>query len=413
MVGPASGKSQIINHKSQIPLRAFVIKKAPLFALALASCIVTFLAQARGGAVGTLQSIPLGVRIDNAAVSCVKYLAKAIWPRDLAVVYPHPMNGLPLWQVAGSFALLAAVTVAVVLARWRRPYLLVGWLWYLITLAPVIGLVQVGMQAMADRYTYVPLIGVFLAVVWLVGDLVASYELRITSYGMRVTSSAFACAVLSVLAICTWNQVGFWHDSITLFEHSLRVCPSGLAHNNLGFALDHAGRRKEAMKHFREAIRISPNYPDPHVNLGSILEESGQREAARQQYREALRLQPNCPEALYNYGVLLGKSGDPDAAISLYRRALRVRPTYVEAHYNLGLIYDDRKRIKAAIREYETTLYLAPDYVPAHNNLAIAFYSTRKYEQAWRHVHAAQALGFRPHPGFLQALSSKMPEPAQ
>ncbi len=354
-------------------------EKLPLFALSAASCVVTYYAQ-RGGTgpgVSRLGDLALSVRLDNAVVSYVAYLVKMVWPAKLAVIYPHPLRSILVWHVAGSGLLLVLISVAAIQVRKTRPYVLAGWLWYVITLIPVIGLVQVGEQSMADRYAYVPLIGIFVIIAWGVPDLLGK---RFASRQGRLALACVAGALMAVLIVRTHVQAGYWRDSVSLFTRTLQVTRN--------------------------------NYV-AHLNLGAALEAREDWDAAKRHYEEALRLQPDWPEALYNYGVLMGKTGNPDAAIAFYRRTLRIRPEHVDAHYNLGIIYDEQGRTAAAIREYEAALRLAPNYVAAHNNLAVALYYAGQYERAWRHVHEAQALGFSPHEGFLKALSSKMPEPAR
>ncbi len=352
-----------------------MIEKIPLFFLAAGSCVVTWIAQRAGsGAAGQLGEIPLGVRLDNAAVSCIAYLGKMLWPARLAVIYPHPLRSIPAWQVAGAVVLLACFAAAAVALRRSRPYVFVGWWWYVVALIPVIGLVQVGEQGMADRYTYIPLIGIFTAVVWGLGDLLR------TPLGSRLRPviAALSLALLGVLAGAVREQVGCWRDSETLFARALSV--------------------------------TQDNYV-AHLNLAVALEELGKTEPARQHYEQALRLRPDWPEALYNYAAYLAKNGEASRAIGLYTRAVRSRPGYVDAHYNLGVLYDSLGRTRDAVREYEAVVRLAPGHAQAHNNLAVAYYSLGRYAKAWRHVHAAAALGFQPHPGFIRALSVQMPEP--
>ena len=208
----------------KVRLRNLIIEKLPMLVLAAFSCGLTMWAQATGGAVQSLNDYPVGVRLANAGVAYVGYLAKMVWPRGLAVFYPHPGNTLPTWQVAGSYALLTALTALALLWARRRPYLLVGWLWYVISLIPVIGIVQVGAQAMADRYTYVPLIGIFIAVAWLVADLVgAPRRVGLVAAAARTGLAVVAVSIIAALAVAAHSQVGHWRDTKTLFRHALRV----------------------------------------------------------------------------------------------------------------------------------------------------------------------------------------------
>lgn len=363
-----------LQRTGNVPGRKLVLEKLPLALMAAASCVVTYLAQTGGPEVGRLGHISLAIRIDNAIVSYAAYLGKMIWPVKLAVIYPHPLDLIPTWIVARSGALLAAISVIVFAAHKSRPYLLTGWLWYLVTLVPVIGLVQVGEQAMADRYAYIPLIGIFVACVWGVGDLLKS---RVAQWG-RATAYVSTCVLIVLLAVGTWVQTGYWHDSVSLFSR---------------------------------AIQVTKNNYVAHLNLAISLDREGELDAAKEHFEEALHLQPDWEEALYNYGVTLTKMGDLDHAIAAYRRALHIRPRYVEARYNLALAYDQLKEYDRAIREYRAAIRLAPDLAPIRNNLAIALYMTKDYSEAWEQVHAAQSLGFEPHPGFIDALSSQLPDP--
>ena len=346
-----------------------VPEKIPLFALAAASCIVTLVAQKAGGAIGSMEVYPLGVRVANALVSYIAYLWKMLWPQGLAVYYPHPINNLPLWQSVGSAIILVFISLLAVLQRRTRPYMLVGWLWYVLTLIPVIGLVQVGGQAMADRYTYIPLIGIFVMVIWGVSDLARR---------QRTVLAACAVIVLTVMAVCTHIQSGYWHDGVTLFEHALRCTrPNHVSHMNLAVCLDRKGRYSEAIAHFRKALSLRPDTPEIH----------------------------------YNMAITLMNLGRPDDAISHYREAVRLNPRYVEAHYNLGLALDEKGMPQAAIRHYEQALHIQPDFVQARNNLAIAYYSIGDYARAWKEVQKVRKYGFEPHPDFIAALKECLPEP--
>ncbi|MGC8863867.1 MAG: tetratricopeptide repeat protein [Armatimonadota bacterium] len=350
-------------------------EKLPLLVLSAGSCLVTYIAQKTGPGpeITRLGEVPLAVRLDNAVVSLIGYLVKMVWPAKLAVIYPHPLRSIPIWQVIGSALAFVLISAAAIRVRKTRPYVFTGWLWYVVTLIPVIGLVQVGEQGMADRYTYIPLTGIFIVIVWGLSDLVSE---RLPRY--RIAPIGITVGLIVILIACTHAQARYWRDSKTLFTRALQVTKN--------------------------------NYV-AHLNLGIALEESGDYDGARRQYNQALRIQPDWPEALYNYAVLTQKLGNTRAAIALYRRTVRARPTHALAHYNLGCLYDDQGKTAEAIREYEAALRAAPDYAPAHNNLAIDLYETGQFARAWRHVHAARALGLTPHDGFIRALSSKMAKP--
>jgi hypothetical protein len=274
------------------PWRHLVLEKAPLFALSIATGAMTFVAQRQGGTVGSLTLYPLGVRVANAVVATAAYLGKAIWPTRLAVFYPHPGASLSAWMVAGSAVVLAALTLGAIHVRRSRPYLLFGWAWYLVTLAPVAGIVQVGWQARADRYTYIPLIGIFLGVVWAVSDHFA---------GRPALLGSLASASLVMLGIGAFVQAGYWRDSETLFRHALAVTDNNaVAHNNLGTALLRRGLQSEAGEHFAEAVRIDPSFADAHSNLGVALGRQGRIDEAILEFQRALDLEPDHPDARRN-----------------------------------------------------------------------------------------------------------------
>lgn len=418
-----------------------VWEKVPLFALSAASGVITYLAQQKGGAVIEFERFPLGIRIANALVSYVRYIEKMFWPEGLAAFYPHPLDSLPVWQVAGACLLLAGISVVVIRAARRRPYLGVGWLWYLITLVPVIGVVQVGEQAMADRYTYVPLIGLFVIIAWGAPDLLRRSQREngrvadtATSRRISVSPAAsflqstilpiLAGAVIAALMVCTWLQVGYWHSDMTLFQRAVRVTDRNvLAHNNLGIALAEEGKLEQAVDHYSEALAINPNYVDAHYNLGNAQVEQGKIDEAAQHYEEALRLKPDYQKASlglanivakrggtkeavghylkilqsnpgdadvhYNLGVMMTKQGRTEEAISYYSKALAINPRHAKAHNNLGLSLAEHGNLDEAITHYSAALQIKPDYPQAHHNLGKALAEKGKLDDAVKHLAAA------------------------
>ena len=347
--------------------RKLVWEKIPLFVLAAASSAVTFVVQQGSGAVGSLELYPLGVRAANAIVAYVSYIAKMFWPAHLAVFYSHPGASLPIWQVAGSGLLLVCITVLAIRAR-GRPYLAVGWLWYVVTLVPVIGLVQVGHQAMADRYTYVPLVGVFIIIAWGVPELLA---LRTTEVHRRRLLAAPAGIVIAALAVCTYSQVGYWHDDVALFGHALKVTSNNaLAHNNLGVALAAQGAAEKAVEHYSEALRIEPDYPEAHNNLGAALAKRGRTDQAIAHFTAALRVRPSFAEAHNNLGAALAMQGRIDQAIVHFSAALKANPESADAHCNLGKCYVALGKTREAITQYQEALRLKPGHAEAANGLA-------------------------------------------
>jgi Flp pilus assembly protein TadD len=366
--------------------RRIILEKVPFFALAALSSLVTFFAQQSGGAVSSLESIPLGTRVANALVSYLSYMGKMIWPRSLAVLYPHP-GMVPMWQAAAAVSLLAAVTVLVVRFARRYPYLAVGWLWYLGTLVPVIGLVQVGAQAMADRYTYVPLIGLFIMIAWGIPDMLAGWRHRKT---VLVISAG---VVLSIFMVVTRLQIQLWHDSIALFKHTLAVTArNAIIQNNLGIVLTHQGRQEEAIAHYMQALRIRPQDPDAHINLGNALASRGRQEEAVAHYMETLRIDPRDAEAHNNLGIALARQGRQEEAIAHYMEALRIDPQYAEAHYNLANLLARQGRQEEAIAHYMEALRIDPRDAEAHYNLANLLARQGRQEEADAHFAEARRI---------------------
>jgi tetratricopeptide (TPR) repeat protein len=362
-------------------------EKLPLFAVAAASCVVTFAVQQRAGAVQTLSAMTFSERVANALSAYASYLAKTFRPESLAVFYPYPDSlGLFTWRVAAALAVLGGITALAWRLRRTAPYLAVGWLWYLGTLVPVVGLVQVGGQAMADRYTYVPLIGIFIAVAW------GLAELGRGSRAFRYAAVAVACASLPALGAVTHRQVGYWAGDVPLFRHAIAVTSANwLAHNNLGRGLFAQGRIDEAVVEYTEALRISPGYADAHYNLGLARARSGRPQEAIGEFEEALRLKPDFAAAHNNLGGVLAGVGRPEAAIEQYQLAIRLDPDNAEAPYNLGNALFAQGRFDAAIEQYVRSVALAPDRAEAHNNLGNALVrqgriadAIPQYEQALR-----------------------------
>jgi tetratricopeptide (TPR) repeat protein len=344
---------------------ALVAEKLPLFGLALGSCVVTYIVQQRGGAVRSLAGLSLWARAANAVVSYVRYVEKTAVPRQLAVFYPHPKDGIPWWEVLGALIVLGAITASVIRWRKRHPYLTVGWLWYLGTLVPVIGLVQVGSQAIADRYTYVPGIGLLVMAAWGVPALVPAVRYR------RAALAVGAAGVAAALALGAWNQLGYWRDSVTLFEHALAVAPrdNDFAHFNLGIALKRAGRPDDAATHFAEAVRIRPSYVNAHIYLGLIEYERGKYEEATRHYGDALDYaagHPNHGDAENNLGAALAAMGKNEEAASHYAKALELRPGDADTQYNLANTMMAMNKVEEALAHYREMLRINPNHPYAH-----------------------------------------------
>jgi len=331
----SSGDSPI--PKPGINIFYLVKEKLPFFALVTASSVVTFIVQKKGGAVGSLEMISMKGRIANALVSYVGYIGKIIWPNKLAILYPHPVD-FPWWKTTGSFALLVAITVFVIRNVKLRPWLSVGWFWYLGTLVPVIGLVQVGVQAMADRYAYVPMIGLLIMIAWGVPSLLERQQRK------KIGLALITAVILSLCMTTTWFQSMYWKNSIILFQHTLNVTRNNyLPHNNLGVALANRGRIDEAVEHYRESLRIKPDFADAHNNLGITLAREGRIDEAIKHYREALRKSPDFEEAHNNLAIALYYKGNTNEAIRHLQEAIRIRPDYANAKQNLQEMLKDQQ----------------------------------------------------------------------
>jgi protein O-mannosyl-transferase len=350
------------------------LEKIPLFVLAAVGCVITFVLQKR--ATGAIPPLPFLWRLENAVTSYVIYAWKTLWPAQLAVFYPHPNDTLAFWQVAGAMVFLLAVTAAAIVCRSQRPYLLTGWLWYLVMLVPVIGLVQVGEQGYADRYTYLPHVGLFMVIVWFAGDVATVRRSR----ARLAVTSAIAVLIILGLAWVAFVQTSYWRNSETLWTHALEVTSDNdVAHNNLGYLCADRGDMDKAISHFESAARIRSGKRDPHydlasafvqMNLGDVLARKGRSDEAMVHYQEAIRLQPNYGDAYYNRGSVLFAQGRIDEAIADWEKALQIQPNDADAHTGLGNALLQKGSLREAIAHYETALALAPEDPHSRNNIA-------------------------------------------
>jgi len=374
------------------------LEKIPFFALSAASSVLTYAVQRISGAVTPLEAFPLEIRVANALVSYVSYIKKLIWPSRLAVLYPHP-GMWPLWQVAGAGVLLACMSALVIRAARKRPYLLVGWLWYLGTLVPVIGLVQVGSQALADRYTYVPLVGLFIMVAWGVPGLLGQWRHR------RLALALSGVILLSMLTIITRGQLEHWRNDTRLYEQALRVTTGNyIVHNNLAVVLLRQGKAQEAIAHFEEALRIKPNYAEAHYNLGVALGQQGKTEEAIAHLEEAVRIKPDYVMAHNNLGFYLARRGKTAEALSHYSEALRIKPDLLEAHNNMGDVLFAQGKIQEAIFHYTQALQINPLLPEAHFSLGLAYLSLGNRELALEEFRILETKS----PDLAKALSQKI-----
>jgi len=400
-----------------------ILEKIPLFIPVVISSVLTFLAQKSEGAVKALGVLSLKTRIANALVSYVNYVSKAIWPDKLAVFYPHPGNTLAVWQILGAALLIAIALFLAIRASKNYPYVTVGLLWYLGTLVPVIGLVQVGDQAMADRYTYVPLVGLFIIVAWGVSDLFKKWHYRKVFLGIS------AAIILSALIACTFFQVTHWKNGITLFENAVNVTVNNyLSHNNIGIALGSVDLDR-AIFHYKEALRIKPDFAKAHYNLANALAEQGQIDEAIDHYLETIRIKPDYADAYNNIGILLFDKGNYDEVVLYYTKALKINPQktdtrmnlanvlflqdkpeeaifhynevlksnfeHADTHYNLAYVLSIQGDLDEAILHYTQTLRINPEYAKAHYYLGNILIKQGKVKEAIRHF--AEAIKIKPN----------------
>ncbi len=339
-------------------------EKTPLFVLTAVSVMATYLIQRQGGAVASLEIYPVSIRIGNALLSYLYYIGKMIWPTRLAVYYPYP-DTLCGWQIAVAGFSIAGITLFAIRFIKRFPWFAVGWFWYLGTMVPVIGLVQVGSQSMADRYTYIPSIGLFIIFAWTVSEITRNRRI------LQIGFSIFIGCMLLTLMRATWIQAGYWQDSSTLFRRALQVTENNfLAHHNLGVALSHQGKNAEAVQHYKRAIQLSPNYTRAHYNLGLILYEQGKTMEAIRQFLRVIRLDSRYPDVYLGLGNAMAATGKLNEAIRYYSMEMRLNSGQAEAHNNLGVILYRMGKLDRAIPQFKIALWLNPEYNDARNNLA-------------------------------------------
>jgi tetratricopeptide (TPR) repeat protein len=357
-------------------LPGLLLEKTPFFLLAVVSSAVTFVVQQRGGAVSAMAALPLGPRVGNVFISYVRYLGKTFWPVDLSVLYPHPRHW-PVAEVGGAIILLTLISAWVVWRGARQPYLMVGWLWFLGMLVPVIGLVQVGIQSMADRYTYVPVVGVLIMVIWGAYDWLGNSAPGRWVFGVGGALAVAACALL------TPRQIGYWTNSETLFAHAAAVTEDNyLAYNNIGFYLSNKGENAKAMPYYQSSLRINPNYEEAHNNLGFALVAMGRQQEAIAEYIKALSLKPELTEAHNNLGNALAAVGRTDESIHEYLVALQENPRHAQAHNNYGIALATHGKLDEAIEQFHMAIRDKENYASAHSDLGNALALQGKWNDA-------------------------------
>ncbi len=354
-------------------------EKIPFFILTVIFSAIAFYSQYET----PIKTFPLASRLANALISYIVYIEKTLWPHDLAVFYPFP-HIFPIWKATGAAILLLLISIAVTLTVRRLACLFVGWFWYAGTLLPVSGIIQVGKHAMADRYTYIPLIGLFIMAAWGIPELLKKWQYR------RPALFLSAALILLCLSVISWHQVGYWRDSITLFRHALSVTKDNdLAHNNLGTALREKGNIEEAIGHYREVLRIKPDDGEAHNNMGAALFAQGKIMESEFHLREALRFKPQEPEVYYNLGTVLSSQGKTGEAIRYFLEAVKIRPGYAEAHFNLANALASQGMFGEAIDHFAEVIRLNPNDEKAHTNMGRAMLIQGRIDDAIAHFREA------------------------
>jgi tetratricopeptide (TPR) repeat protein len=359
-------------------------EKYVLFAMSFLACFLALAARGLAGFVGNHESFPFSVRLGNALLSCVAYLWQTVWPIGLSVFYPHPGSDLAVWKILGSALLLAVVTVWVVQGARKRPYLAVGWLWYVIGLIPVIGLLQFGAQSRADHFMYLPCIGIFMMVTWGLPELASRWNVP----GRALLTAAGV--VVAVLAALTVHQATFWKDTDALFNHALKVTGDNyMADYFLGLAAEKRGKEEEAVKRYKNAMRLNPNYADPVSRRAGIEDRKGNAKEAERLYRLAVELNPYHSEAQYGLGLLLARRGELHQSYKHFYESQRVEPDFEPVHIDLAKALTAGNRIDDAIRHYAKALRINPANAEAHVNSAILLARKGKLDEAENHCREA------------------------
>jgi len=371
-------------------IKRLVVEKIPLLTLSAILSVITFAAQHKGGAVVALEKICLRDRIGNMFTSYAGYIGKTIWPKGLAVIYPYRSTSFSDVGTVGCIILFILMLFLSVYTRRRRKYVTVGLLWYIGTLVPVIGLIQSGSQAMANRYMYIPILGLLIIVAWGVKDLISDKR------NLQIVAAISAGAVLTTALILTRTQVRYWQDSLTLFEHTLRVTENNqIAENSYGCALFDLGRENEAILHLNKAVKISPLFKDARCNLGKVFLKEGKFNEAIACFNEVIKQDEDFAEAHYNLGLALGKQKRYDEAIQHFNKVLKIDPHYPDAYKKIGLALYESGRNDEAIALFNRILQKNEGSAEAHYNLAVVLGRQKKFDEAIEHL--AKALKIDPN----------------
>jgi tetratricopeptide (TPR) repeat protein len=389
-----NGKKPMISGFDPSLILRLVSEKIPFFILSGISVYFSSVSARAHGTFVSYEAVPMSLRIGNALVSYVTYLVKMIWPLNLAVFYPFP-ESVPVWQSVCALLILTGITIAGFRMLDRAPFFIVGWMWYIGTLIPVIGIVQAGLwPAVADRFVYIPFVGLFIMAVWGVPELSNHQRYRKTVLGLLTT------AVLLFLIPRTYFQTRVWENNTALYEHALEVIgDNDIIHNNLGVVLARDGRTEEAIQHHLAALKLNPEDASIHNNLGNAFARQGNTDQAIRYYTEALRIEPDHAKAHINLGNVLASTGATDKALGHFLTALHLNPNNKEAHYNLGIVLFNQGMVDEAIDHYFNALQINPEYAEAHNNLGVALGTLGRMSEAISHFRSA----IRIDPGFAEA----------
>ncbi len=370
--------------KNWLPL---LREKIPLFSLVLPSMIVTYLAQSYGGAMSDLVVRPLSWRLANALVAYAKYLLLTFWPNNLALLYPSSRDIAPVWQWAGALVLIGLITVVAIRQAKTRPYLIAGWLLFLGALIPVIGLVRIGSQTMADRYTYIPSIGLFFAIVFTFASLAKAWQIG------RLPIVLVSVGVIVAATSLTARQLTRWKNSETLFTYTLSVTGDNVVMQyNLANALEKDGKHDRAIVHFAEAVRIKPNHVRAMANMGLALRKQGKSAEAISVYERALEIESDSFKVHWQYGEVLEDAGRNEEALEQFREAIRLGPRDAGMRTDYGVKLARQNRIPEAMEQFEEALRIDPNNAAAHCDLGLAFLNTGKLERALGELTIAQRL---------------------
>jgi protein O-mannosyl-transferase len=350
------------------------LEKVPFLALSVVSSIITLYAQKAGGSVAALHQLPFMARGENAIVSYLLYICKMLWPFHLSIIYPYS-SANPLWLILCAILTLLVLSVCSLYFFNKAPFFLVGWLWFLGTLVPVIGIIQVGIQAMADRYTYLPAIGLFIAFSW------GFYRVSLAGNSRLLYFSVLGVFILLILSLVTRQELQYWKDGIRLFSRAIAVTNNNyIAHNNLGYELVQVFKFEEAKKEFETSVTIDPSFYIAHLNLGRSHIEEGNIPEGIEQYQTAIKLKPDYAEAHNNLGNVLLGIGKSHEAAAHYIQALRINPSLIEAYNNLGAILVNDGKFDQAIALFQKALALNPNFLEAKKNLEDTIWEKKNQE---------------------------------